>query len=662
MPEIFAFPPHEGLPDLIDPTKWGRPPTIDGYIEPDIGVTTNELEAGWTRCGRITYVGDSGQPTMVFQGLKDNSADYLYLSFLVRFDTSFSTLDRIILLFHPTVSSVKTNNHRRIDISPLTATTGAGIPGDAAQPGDDDGLRAGTSGYVIRTNRLQQGVNYYKYHLPTSMADTERWDPATFNDVTIRVRSWEPTSGSTGADHNWSVEIKLPITASGDWAGLTTNFGFYFNVIRVCSSSTCVSHFDGANTSQYTWPRANYGSRVGLLVDPVDPMAPVPTITEHLVNHSSDPDETHWPDWLGQGIIGAPASAGRGVRFIDGTSGIGTTTTAPLTGTLQSTVDTAVGATNTFAARIINEMGRSANQVKATFRIANWGIGGTTWPKIPTNLNKTPATPTNPTVPIPSIAALGGTAELRMQWGLDAPQHAAAAAMPFGSDRCLWVQLDSDDVLGVDFSEASIRRNLSFINLSTHDAPAAISGDWDPAPPGGKHRIVLLVSKREILSTNYSRLQSGPNDPPTRPPGGVSNAAYNREAGPPDPRDVERTLSPLEKSILDRYRSLKGQPASTWLVFNNAYRETQHTLTLDGVKTKLYEPIGGFGYVAEHLGPTADFNYDITGGAELKKMGQDAYVIEVPHKGEVIIHTRLEAVEPNGCLALIRRLFKMLFG
>src|SRR4029079_9246349 len=125
--------------------------------------------------------------------------------------------------------------------------------------------------------------------------------------------------------------------------------------------------------------------------------------------------------WLGEAIVGSPASAGRGVRFIDGTSGIGTTTNPPLNGTLNSTVDTRSGAgfTNTFAARIINEMTTPADKIKATFRIANWGVGGTTWPEIPNNIfdGSVPAGNTNPTAPATAIAP-GGQKELQLQWGL----------------------------------------------------------------------------------------------------------------------------------------------------------------------------------------------------------------------------------------------------
>jgi hypothetical protein len=274
-----------------------------------------------------------------------------------------------------------------------------------------------------------------------------------------------------------------------------------------------------------------------------------------------------------------------------------------------------------------------------------------------------------------------------LQWGLTPAQRTDAQAVLYGSDRCLWVLLSSDDLVGVDFSESSVRRNLSFVNLSTHDSPATVSGDWDPKPPSGDHRIVILVSRREIISTNYPRLQTRvPDQPPGgQPPGGLGvaggavkpkgviggnggdgdggNGDGEGPPTPPNPVDVERTLQPIEKAILDRYRSLKGTPASTWLVFNNAYRQTQYKLTLDGQKTTVYEPVGGFGYVGEHLGPTTPFNYGISGGGpRLKRVGQDAYAIDVPHKGEVIVQTRLEAVEHKGCWAQICDFFRKLLG
>jgi hypothetical protein len=672
MPEKFCFPPHEGLPDLFDPTQWGLPPTVDGYVEPDLGVTTQELETGWTRAGRITYVGDAGLPTMVFQGLKHNSQNYLYLSFMVRFDTSFSTNDRIVLVFHPSVTNVRSTSHRRIDIRPLTATTGAGTPGD----GGPEVITADATPYRIRNNRPEQGVSYYKYN-----TGANTWDATTVNNVTIRVRSWEPQAGGAGNDHNWSVEIKLPMTTAlggANWIDLTNNFGFYFDLIRVCSSATCTSTLGSATNSQYTFPRANYATGQGLIVDPSG--GPV-ALEQHLTNLADPAAEANWPSWLGEGVVGVGPGSCQGVRFIDGTSGIGTTTSAPLVGSLLSTVDTAVGTTNTFAARLINEMTTPADLVRATFRIAKWGIGAgspTSWELVPTNRNTNASPPApdnvNPTAANPpNIGASGGTAELRVKWGFNAAQHTEAQG--FSSDRCLWVLLDSASPTGVYFSESSVRRNLSFINLSEHDAPAAINGDWAPPPPGGKHRFLLVVSKRQIVSTSYDRqkVPTTPDKPPTQPDLRANDAyVANAVAGPrrpADPRDVERTLGWLEKRILDRYREIAGrETVSTWIVVNNAYRETTHKLTLDGMETQVFEPAGSFGYAAEHIGPATDLKYDVTGGPELKPspQGEDAYTIDVPHKGEVIIKTRLEAGgagpgglgDAGGCWGLIRKLFK----
>src|SRR5437588_8643824 len=69
--QVTCFPPHEGLPlGFI-------PPTIDGYVEPELSVLTAEtVEGGWKRSTRLTYMADTLRPLMVYQAVKDNSQDF----------------------------------------------------------------------------------------------------------------------------------------------------------------------------------------------------------------------------------------------------------------------------------------------------------------------------------------------------------------------------------------------------------------------------------------------------------------------------------------------------------------------------------------------------------------------------------------------------------
>lgn len=658
----FCFPPHEGLPDLSDPSRWGLPPTLNGYIEPDLAVTTPELETGWTRSGRITYAGDTGLPQMVFQGLKHNTDNYLYLSFMVRFDTAFDTNDRIILVFHPTAptgaGTLRSNDHRRIDIRPLTQNIGAGTAGDSAD--SDDLITADGVPFRVRTNRREQGITYYKFNSANSIWNST---PA-INNITIRVRSWEPAISGPGTtnNHNWSVEIKLPTRKalaahssdpSGDnWIDFTNNFGFYFNVIRLCSG--CASSLGTASNSQYAWPPADYMTGRGLIVDgPGGPIA----IEQHLTTGADGAPtaEANWPDWLGEGVIGGGIGSCRGVRFANGVNSIGIINPANPLGPLGARVNAAAGVTNTFGARITNDDTNPADQVKATFRIARWGVGPgshTQWPMIPATINGLPApapdnrNPTD-TVNLTAFGTPGASAELRTKWGLNAAERSDFAG--FGGDRCLWVLLDSG--ASVNFTESSVRRNLSFINLSAQEIPAAISGKWEPVPADGQHNFLLLVSQRLIVSTSYDRLKTGKSQ--TR----LAADGERRVT----PEDIEKTISWLEAEILRKYRLEDSRETrSTWLVINNAYRETNYTLTLDGIQHRLFEPAGSFGYVAEHIGEVREWKYKISGGPELTTLSEaeGAYSIRVPHNGEVVIKTHLEAVEQqqlwsNSCLTMI---------
>src|SRR5690348_5049543 len=111
----FCLVAHEGLP--WEPS----PPRIDGYVEPDPGVPSIQLEAGYTHGTRFTYDngGGSGSPVVAFQAIKDRNDVDLNLGFVTRYDFSFDNNVHIVMVFLPSFGSATgnalTTDYRRID-------------------------------------------------------------------------------------------------------------------------------------------------------------------------------------------------------------------------------------------------------------------------------------------------------------------------------------------------------------------------------------------------------------------------------------------------------------------------------------------------------------------------------------------------------------------
>ncbi len=604
MPAEICFRNHVGLPGQPNP------PEIDGFVEPEdfletsFGTTTSLIDTGWTGAARITYVADTavgaGRPLTVFQGLKDKSQDYIYLSFVVRRDTHFEDNDCIVLVLRPSFPSsgdIKDGSERRIDIFPNSTGTGVAATGDS------------------------RNVEYYRWNTGTSS-----WqNMVAINNVTIKCRSWDLGTNN----RNWSVEIKLPTNIVGggaNWIDLTDSFGFYFNVIRLCSGAQCSfdpTPFDGGSF-QFTWPRANYSTGIGLIqgVSSLD-QAPIPL------------------SWLGRAFLGnVPGCAGvEGVKFENGANSIGVLSGSSIINEIQK------ASSNIFVARVVNTATIAAQEVSASFRIANWGIG-------PGNNNKwnlIPATggTSNPSTPI-NIPAGGSPVDLTMQWTLSPAEQALYAhpptpAHPLDSHQCIWVLLDS--VQAVDFVESSVRRNMNFVPLSEHEQAAEISGDGYPPPPDGAadQEMVLIVSQmrrgrlvrknesKDFNQRSLERLATG--------------RAFSTGS-------IARESSSLIGNLIARLRNLVTGVTVIydWIWIMDGYRKTEFELTVDGKKHRIYEPVGAFGYNADHEGLVSAWEQSVIPSPDdasrfERTTGPDAYKLRVPDGGKAQIFTRMKAEE-----------------
>ncbi|HKV10065.1 MAG TPA: hypothetical protein VJ725_18135, partial [Thermoanaerobaculia bacterium] len=429
----LCFPPHEGLPH-----HGGTPPVIDGYIDRAVGYPTDELETGWVRSSLVTYDAGSTVTLTNFRGLKDNSGPFLYLGFTVQFDQTFDDDDVIVLVLRPSFApAAHSAQERRIDIYPVQNAIG-GVPA-----GPDDAPPGSMPSEHIRTNRSPRNVEYYKWDTVSNSYVAI----SPISNIGVKVRSWS----NTMTDNSWGVEIKLPITSAGalgggpNWIDLTSNFGLYFNVIRVCNGAVCgPSVLENNYTTQFPWPRAV--GPTGILVDPMG--GPLPTLASYEIP----------PGWLGEGVIGGGAGTCQGVHFVNGPSGIGTRDPANPSGPLSGSIDGMNN--NTFVARVIND-GTSAPNVRAEFRIANWGLG----PGDPGVWKSIPLSAPPPALSTPQTVG-NSQVELTKDWQLTAAERAMyGPGKTLNDHQCLWVLLSSTS--SVDFSESSVRRNMDFKNLSS---------------------------------------------------------------------------------------------------------------------------------------------------------------------------------------------------
>jgi hypothetical protein len=668
MARIFAFPDS-------DPVL-GKP-TVNGFTGiTDLGVPDDPTpETGYGLGMRVDFESGSLLSPVILQGVKGLDEDYIYLSFLVRFDNHFDQEDAIVIALRPNYASqVHDASCRRIDIFPLYENVGAGL----GPVGPNPDIRTG-----------QQPKNYEVWMGKAGGG----WDPIdrASAGLSIGVRSWRPEPPKGGLQEcAWSVEVRIPTRYEG-WLDLGPEFGLYVDVIRVCASTTCKFTGPAAESffsNQFTWPNE----------------ADKPYLTGTL-NGTLTLD----PLLYGKAVIPAymtppGLNLAKGVKFVGGAAGIGVRLP---NGTFGSNIEALL--TNTLVAKVQNDSldaAGDAPRVTAEFRLANWGLGSgafTSWSKIATSPGVNPTAPVN----IPHGTNLQ---ELSSQWALSEDQKTNYKSH---AHQCMWVQLEHKgalpvqidnatnttpitvtthiphglstgarvlvkDVVGntganntsaqpswlvtvtgpttlqlngsagngnyvsggslialidIDFVESSQRRNMDFMSLSEVTQPAEISGVGYPAPTSGNsHDFVLMAHARQLSLPDLT----------PRPDDGRVNLANALVAGP----GAERLL-----------------PSWTWIV--HGYRDTGDSLRIGSRDFRIYDHSpGAFGYLAQHDGPATDvFDYSLEGGG-IKKQHDHVYTVRVPHNGVVTIQTVVSAgpdlSSRPGCLGWLMRLLRWL--
>lgn len=599
--EKVCFPNHKGLPyDYL-------PPTIDGYVAREFGITTSELEQGWNGSSLVSHGEGGSLADVEFRGLKHNSQNYIYLSFVVRFDEAFDNNDAIVLLLRPAGPGAShINGERRIHIFPLYGGAGAGNPDDPSSY-----TAVTESGYDFRKNATERSAEFYKWTGGAGgsfVADTRP------SNTEIKVRSWN------GADKNWSVEIKLPTTTSNGgtgWLDIPADFGLYFDVIRVCD--TCGSDpVTGYYSNQFSWPRADYSvdPPTGVLLDPE---------TGAVLLHEIPIEAS----WIGDArMLSAVTADCGGVRLYGGHSAIGARQGGGAVGTYIHATDP-----NTFVVKLINDGTDDANGVRAEFRIANWGISSTAgaWSKIdPDTGHNNPTARTT----IPADAAVH---ELTTQWTLNTSESSQYGTT-LSIHQCVWVTLDSNQ--GANFSQGSYWNNMNLTGLSSVTRLAEInaSGWGKPAGPRGKQEFRMNISQRHLFHPGLKDVQAITKAKPSaltvaRLPGTSfempelpqlnnfqtsvlrevrANVNYGVFPRFDQAADLNYYMLPQERVLLAELLRQPDKQLWEWVWQANVSRKTTRTLTLNQKKYRVYEPAGQFGYLGLHQGLQTSFSDQIS--------------------------------------------------
>ena len=677
----MPFPPHQGIPYDY------APPLLDGFIEPNYAGETTQLEPGYTSGPRFAFGGSSGVPMAVFQGIKHNSANTLYLGFIARYDPGFDGKDFIMVVLQPTFGAPSTAD-RRIDIYPnLDAGGGSTSAGAPASPLDANDVNPSGPGFPqIRTNKEPAAAVYYQRNAPGGDIWSSVAKPA---GVDHKVRSV-----FDGVNRYWSVEIEIGTTG---WINLpsysaaspaASTFGFYFNIGVGWTDSGGIPY-----VVQYPWP--------------YDPNNPTSNFLADPAGASVTPE--NWdPTTYGKGYIlpAGTANPAQGISFVNDAYGIGVLDGG---GNITGTAGFATGHVNKLVARLQNTSPNTVPKVRARFRIADFGISGGLYSHNADWADLADST-TNPAphggVDVPPTP-VGGHQDIELDWTVSPADHTKFASLP--ADQCMWVQLDTiatvpappagqpaPPITAAAFVEDSVRRNLWFTNMSTVVHKAAL----DASHLGLEHLIeqthdvFLQVSTSAVKAVQQTPVEKalqaiGIEHISFRPAMQISPVSPIRAAAPivaqpvapkiAEPVRVDpKLLQPIEQpaapakpiakpylaenpiinGTIDRAPIVAGinpklPPAkfATWFTAVNAYQVLgNRTLTFKGgTKAHIAAYVGSYGYIAQHalkLGETVS-NIQLVhqlAGPNLKSAGPNMFRGTVAPSQKIAITNTLRTV------------------
>lgn len=309
---------------------------------------------------------------------------------------------------------------------------------------------------------------------------------------------------------------------------------------------------------------------------------------------------------------------------------------------------------NVFHARPLNSTGGAINgdQIKARFRIANWGsvlFSSPEWIDInPSSPGCAAATGSSAAI------ASGSNFDLSCGWTLTPTQQCeyrpdlysgcTPTPTPRNKHQCILVELSS--TTGVVFSRASAWNNMNFVQTSKFERSATISINGLPALSGALQRDVYLY-----VSTQNMPLASEPAQ-------GRAVVGATDNQPPTNAGNSPKPFLPVGTKEGARIQTLMGQGGltleqvaakmPTYIV--RVYYDTGERVTKGATTYLVLEPMPSYGYFVMHDGEIEGWKHSLVGATEV---APNFYKIGVPNGGSVEVTNTIESVEPatDPCVA-----------
>jgi hypothetical protein len=544
-------------------------PVIDGIVDGYTGPGGVNSDPGWNGATRWNLSGDHGATTGTkFQaGFAGGS---LYLSYVI--DTpAYGQDNTIVIGFAQTGAAASTD--WRIHI----------IPFNVAPPPDG-------------ANIAPLSVVYWR-------------DSTTWNSGAGGINAnglWPSTNTKVSkAGNRWAVEIQVPVT--NNIANAAANNAVYLPAAGTFSFYTAVFSTFGFIDNMVVQDPFPAGVEVtpGDLLEKSIPPVPNWGVASLNSRPACTGVSISWPD-IGVEFPAMSLTIVQQIRRYNGA--ISEATLADCNALGDGANPGLNGPNNVFIARPLNEMGVTATNVFATFRLANWGIPA---PQLFDRIGSPSflGVSNNPTPPANILPA--ANASLRANWALTYKQ---SCQYMFQTHECIQVDVDSNDPL-VRFKNKSVQKNMDFVPASTFKRTAIVSGAFKPITRDEMNHFVLVVDTDQQLT---------------------------RGAVPP--RDWERKYRNFRSDELNRVtRKTTGVAQFAWIA--RGIRLRDDFIIINKTKYRLGVRAGDFGYVASHSGPFSNWQWTLLGEQLAHdEKNPNVFRLDVKPGHDVELLTVLEAV------------------
>jgi hypothetical protein len=575
----------------------GVPLTTDGIIEGYTGPGGVSNDPGWEGAARVNLLDTTGPNMGTLAAAKfqvGRDASFVYLGFVVSTPLAGAN-DTIVVGLSTKAGDPATD--WRFHIKPFDAST--------ADPN------------FTGSSQTPNAVTFWR--------DSTQWNLAAPNPLphTAAPGEWPHDNTRFSKSGNlWSLEMKIPITTDAGMAGGSNAIffpasGIFRLYVNVLSTNTISN-----TTTQDPWPAGvivTSGMSTFLTRNTPD----VSQWGNASFNDRADCDgvSLSW-DQIGVDNPAAPGTLISDIRRFD-PPGAGTfTETEAQCQALAPDFQWpgSQGQPNTFVAKPLNNMAGTQAKVSATFRLANWGIPGTSeWTKLgEANPPLAPLAPldvmTNPSVQ--QTINSGAQGNLIAKWTLS---YRWSCLYKFRPHQCIQVDLDSNDP-ATRFKDKSAQRNMNFVPASRFEQRARISGNQGKLAPGQtEHQFIITVETDQQGQLEASKdartATSGQQSRPRR--------LQSQELANEALRHFGRGVTNL----------------GTWIARGSL--RTGTTIRIGETEYEYVRRVGDFGYVAGHTGPISGWRFEFAGEG-LKQLSESLYAVAVPPGGEAFVNTVIE--------------------